>query len=287
MKQLQLRQIITIPIIVGLMISMGINGYHLIQGNPETVSLFMNFYNRTPTADLPGYSMALLMLTGVLQIASALLLIGSIVKGEWQLDNDRATLLCWGLFVGATAITLYGLGVRLISNHQAAANLFYYLGAIYLVLWFVESRSHKPSEHTLLDHIKLLPIIITMIYTMGQPGWQKLINTSEVMGHYVHMFDGSILAQMPGGIPPFIYILGVLEAAVAILLIIALVKREFVAGRKPTFLYLGMLVSATTFVMLAFGLSVLVNFPGATNLIFYSIVTLGLWLYIARGREAV
>lgn len=120
---------------------------------------------------------------------------------------------------------------------------------------------------------------------MGQPGWNKLFNTSEVMGNYVRMFQESFLASLPGGIPPFIYLLGVCEVAVPLLMLMALVRREFLPLQNRTFLSWAMLVSMTTFIMLAFGLSVLVNYPGATNLIFYAIISLGLWLYMNPLEE--
>ena len=120
---------------------------------------------------------------------------------------------------------------------------------------------------------------------MGQPGFQKLFNSSKVMGQYVSMFQDSFLAQLPGGIPPFIYLLGLLEFSVPLLLLVSAVKREWLPSRPQTFFSWAMLISITTFIMLAFGLGVLLNFPGSTNLIFYAIISLGFYTYTQANKE--
>lgn len=284
MKKIQVKQIIALPIIVGLMISMGINGFFLVQGKAEIVNLFMNFYNGRPVSEFPSYTTMVLILSGALQLFGLFLLITSLIKREF-LPENRATFLKWGTLMGAFSWSLYGFVLRMISNHSGAANLFFFLGMIYLFLWFVEKREKVEVRNSIFDHIKLLPIIFTMTYTMGQPGYNKLFQTADVMGFYVTMFQDSFLAKLPGGIPPFIYLLGILEIAVPILLLIGLVRCEFIASRPKTFLGWGMIVGISTFIMLSFGMSILLNFPGATNLVFYAIVSLGFWLYTNQGIQ--
>lgn len=284
MIKLQVKQIVILPILVGLMISMGINGYLMVQGQDAYVNLFMNFYSNRPVSEIPDYATPILVCAGALQLAALLLLLAALVRREF-LSEAKNTCLKWSLLLEASAIAGYGFLLRMVSNHAGAANLFFFLGLVYLVLWVVEKRANNQTHNTVFEKVKLLPIILTMCYTMGQPGWNKLFNTSEVMGNYVRMFQESFLASLPGGIPPFIYLLGVCEVAVPLLMLMALVRREFLPLQNRTFLSWAMLVSMTTFIMLAFGLSVLVNYPGATNLIFYAIISLGLWLYMNPLEE--
>lgn len=269
-------KLIVVPIVVGLILTMLINGIALISGGSEAVGMFMNFYNRAKIENLPLYSTPTLLIVSVLQIASALLLVVSLIKREFIFSKETNNLK-WGVFIGILSVVLYGFAVRMISNHQAAANLFFYTGLLYLLLWYIEKNSS--SAQSLFEKIKTLPIFFTLFYTMGQPGIQKLFNAVQVIPRYEAMFKDSFLVQLPGGISPFIYILGILEIAVPILLAIGIVKFEFLPTKNKVFLSLAILVSALTFIMLSFGLTVLINYPGATNLIFYAIFCLFFYEY--------
>lgn len=284
MNKVSVAKFITLPVIVGLVLSMGINGFYLIQGDAEVVSAYMNFYNRQPVTELPSYATCTLVVTGVLQLIAAFALVVSAVRREFMLEG-KAPFLKWGILAGIVGLLLYGFATRMISNHQAAANLFFYTGLLYFFLWYVERATRGAEGLRLFGAVKVLPIIFMMGYTMGQPGFQKIFNTDAVMGGYVRMFDGSFLAALPGGIPPFIYLLGVLEIVVPVLLLVSVVRREFLPSSGGTMFFdLAMLVSITTFVMLSFGLGVLLNFPGATNLVFYALFTLGMYAYVQASR---
>lgn len=285
MNKLQIQSIISIPVTIGLIFSTGFFGFQLVQGDATIVSTFMNFYNRQPVEVFPSFVTPVLMFTGFLMLVSAVLLTGALFKREFCL-NKEANLLKWGVFSAIFSFTLYGFAVRMISNHQAAANLFFYVGILYFFLWFIEKETREFQKNTFFNQVKLLPIFLMMLYTMGQPGFQKLFNTSKVMGNYTAMFQDSFLAQMPGGIPPFIYLLGILEFAVPILILVSLAKREFLSSQPKPFFNWAMFVSVTTFIMLAFGLAVLLNFPGSTNLIFYAVISLGFYVY-AKSSQTI
>lgn len=282
MDKLKVSNFITLPIAVGLIISMAINGIQLVQGNPEIIAKFMNFYSRDIQIDFPFYSNAVMVLTGALQLLTALLLAISLVRFEF-LPDKKSTFFKWGIFMGILSLMTYGFAVRMISNHQAAANMFFYMAFLYFLLRYVEKNSI--SEESVFDKIKLLPIFVTLIYTMGQPGFQKIFNPSAVIPNYVQMFDGSILSQMPGGIPPFIYFLGAMELSVPIILLVSLLKLEFLKDSKCLF-SIASFIAIATFIMLNFGLSILINYPGATNLIFYAISTLWLYYYVVLQKKS-
>lgn len=282
MDKLKVSNFITLPIAVGLIISMTINGIQLVQGNPEIIAKFMNFYSRDVQIDFPFYSNAVMVLTGALQLLTALILAIALVRFEF-LPDKKSTFFKWGIFMGILSLMTYGFAVRMISNHQAAANLFFYMAFLYFLLRYVEKNSI--SAESVFDKIKLLPIFVTLIYTMGQPGFQKIFNPSAVIPNYVQMFDGSILSQMPGGIPPFIYFLGAMELSVPIILLLSLLKLEFLKDSKCLF-SIASFIAIATFIMLNFGLSILINYPGATNLIFYAISTLWLYYYVILQKKS-
>lgn len=281
---MNVRKIIIVPIIFGLIFTMGFNGFLLILGKTEIIGSFMNFYNRATVDSFPTYTVIALVLSGICQLLAALLFIAALFKTEFLLIREAKTVK-WGILAAIFSLTLYGFAVRMISNHQAAANIFFYEGFLYFFLWYVERQTAAVSHHNIFEKIKLLPIFLTMFYTMGQPGYNKLFNTSEVMGGYVNMFKDTFLAQLPGGIPLFIYILGVFELAVAVLILCSLLKREFLPEYDKTIFDIAMLVTITTFIMLAFGLNILMNYPGTTNLVFYAVVSLGFYGY--AGSMAV
>ncbi|WP_312313829.1 hypothetical protein [Empedobacter brevis] len=285
MNNLMIKRVMMLPIGAGLIFTMMMNGWELLTATEEIHLAYLNNYNRTMVKDFPAYFTILLYLTAILQLVAAVFLIISLSKREF-LENRNASFFKWGLFFSILSVTLYGLMVRLLSNHTAAANLYFYVGLLYFCLWYVEHRESKVNSEVFIK-IKILPIYFMLFYTMGFPGWQKIMNSVEVMGRYTDLFHDSFLSNLPGGIEPFIYLLGVLELSVAIMLILSLIKREFLLSKSTQFLDLSLLVSVATFIMLSFGLGFIFNYPGATNLVFYAIFTLGLYAYISETRKQI
>lgn len=273
-----------LPITAGLIITMLINGMALLTGGHEMSTAFMNFYNKKATGGFPAYSTFVMLAVAVVQLASTLLLVWALVKRFLQGDRSGAPLK-WGIWLALVSVVLYGFATRMISNHQAAANLFYYTGLLYVLLWYVERQSTGRVQ--CFEQVKLLPMFFTLLYTMGQPGIQKLFFAGEVVPKYVMMFKDSFLAQLPGGIPPFIYMLGVFETLVAVLIVVSLVRLEFLPTRPKTTLSLALLLGSLTFVMLCFGLSILLNYPGATNLVFYAMFCLFFYIYAVKDTHGV
>lgn len=272
----------TFPVFIALIFTMFINGQNLIFGGKLALLKYLNIYNSIPADAYPAYFEILFYIIGVLQLGAALMLCYALVKREYLL-NRSSSFLKWGILLSIISIMLFGFMVRIVSNHGGAANLYFYLSILYFLLWYTEQRSSENGS-TLFNKIKLLPIYATVFYTMGFPGWQKIANTSDVMGKYVSMFSGTFLAKLPGGVEPFIYLLGSLEIAVPVLLIISIVKKELSLKKYPVFFNIALLISISTFTMLAFGLSILINYPGATNLVFYTMLTFWLYTYVSATQ---
>lgn len=277
LKALNSHSVIILPIYVGLIFTMFINGWTLLTGDNSIHLEYLNIYNRTPLSGYPDYYTIVFYTIAVLQLIVPFLLLFSLFKKELS-KKGNANYFKWAILVAILSVTLYGYMVRVSSNHGGAATLFFYAVLLYFLLWLMEKRDININSN-LFNSIKTLPIYFMLFYTMGFPGWQKLINSTEVMGKYSKMFNDSFLSKLPGGIEPFIYFVGILEILVPILLVISLAKKEFQKQASSIFLNFALLVSISTFVMLSFGLSVILNYPGATNLVFYGIFTLGLYYY--------
>ncbi|PIF47519.1 hypothetical protein CLU96_4577 [Chryseobacterium sp. 52] len=283
MTALKQNKFITFPIYIGLIFTLFINGWNLLLGEKLIFLKYLNIYNITPIESYPSYFEILLQLTGIAQLLASLTIFFALVRKEF-FPNHPSFILKYGVLLAIFSITLFGFMVRISSNHGGAANLYFYMVLLYFLLWYIEKQSSDNNQN-IFNNIKLLPIYFSVFYTMGFPGWQKIINPYEVMGKYIKMFDGSFLSKLPGGTQPLIYFLGAMETAVVVLLIVSLVKREFLYRIECTFLNFALLISMITFVMLSFGLGILTNYPGSTNLIFYAILTLGLYAYISYTSQ--
>lgn len=277
LKALNSHSVIILPIYVGLIFTMFINGWTLLTGDNSIHLEYLNIYNRTPLSGYPDYYTIVFYTIAVLQLIVPFLLLFSLFKKELS-KKGNANYFKWAILAAILSVTLYGYMVRVSSNHGGAATLFFYAVLLYFLLWLMEKRDININSN-LFNSIKTLPIYFMLFYTMGFPGWQKLINSTEVMGKYSKMFNDSFLSKLPGGIEPFIYFVGILEILVPVLLVISFAKKEFQKQTSSIFLNFALLVSISTFVMLSFGLSVILNYPGATNLVFYGIFTLGLYYY--------
>lgn len=285
MNNLTIKKVIMIPIGIGLIFTMMMNGWALLTDSEEIHLTYLNNYNRTTVKDFPAYFAILFYLIAILQLMTAVFLIISLLQREF-LENKNTKFFKWGLFFSILSVTFYGFMVRLLSNHTAAANLYFYAGLLYFCLWYIEHRKNNVNSGLFMK-VKILPVYFMLFYTMGFPGWQKMANSTEVMGRYTDLFYDSFLSKIPGGIEPFIYLLGVLELSVAVILIISLIKGEFLLDKSTQFLDLSLLISVCTFIMLSFGLGFIFNYPGATNLVFYAIFTLGFYAYISETRKQV
>jgi hypothetical protein len=106
----------------------------------------------------------------------------------------------------------------------------------------------------------------------------------EVGGVWVvtgsHVGRGPVAAGDPGGFPGSGRVAGVLEVAVAIILVASLVLLELLPKRRKPLLKLGLGVSAVTFMMLAVGQRITSQFDGAASLFFYFGATMATLLVV-------
>ncbi|MDO4715331.1 MAG: hypothetical protein Q4A44_03520 [Bacteroidales bacterium] len=282
MRAVKLMEWAIVPILAVLILSTLINGATLLYGGTDAIIKFLSFYGKEPLTYVPDYIQITTLAFGFSFVVAAVLLIIALAKREF-LAHHATPFLRWGLLATIVGLTCYAFGVRMLANHQAAAQAYFYLVLVYGILWYVERRNVVVNS-VRWHAAKLLPIYLMLMITMGLPGFQKIFNAAGSMPMYVAMFEGSILAHLPGGVAPLVYVLGVAELAICVLMLVGLVRGELSPKSPKPFLLWGLGLALITFVMLLFGLSILLNFPGATGLVFYAILTFGLMLYV--GQEA-
>ena len=276
LKNISPRLFILIFIQIGLTFYMFLNGLTILIGGDSSHLQFLNYYNQEKITNYPSYYDNLFILMAILQILSASALLFSLIKNE-IIKSNTICILRWGIFFAIVSNAIYGFMVRLLSNHVASANMYFFVGLLYFFLLIVEKKKKNLPTFSIVN---TFPIYFVLFYTMGFPAWQKLINPDEIMNKYVLLFKNSFLSKLPGGIEPFIYFIGFIELLVPVVLIFSLIKGEFLLKKVPRYLTLALFVTTCTFIFLCFGLSVISVYQGATSLIFYSIFTLLIYAYI-------
>lgn len=277
MTQTQIKSIFLVPLLIGLIFLYGFNAIMVLFDSNYTIQLFLDL--EVEKAGTVGFLGVMCIYTSALiALFSISFIIVGLLKKEFIPHSKSSTFLVWGVFSAITSMVLYGLSVNLVGNHSLAAKLFFFSMLLFMLIWYIESNT--PAKCSFFDKVKLLPIYLLLIYTMGLPGFKKLFHSSTVMGSYVEMFGGSILSKLPGGVPPLIYLLGALEIIVALLLIISIIRIEFTPNKDRIYLRYGLFVMVTTFIMLSFGMVTLLNFQKALELLMYAIFTTFFYAYI-------
>ena len=124
----------------------------------------------------------------------------------------------------------------------------------------------------------ILSIQLTLAYLWVLSGWPKLTN-HEYIQSFEKQFASTFFADLPGGMLPQVYFLGVLELAAGALGLLSIFRGEW---NLKSFWWLKICLglSALTFVFLGFGLRVLNNYDGTANIFFYLSGTVLFSLYV-------
>lgn len=272
MKSINLSRWILAPVFLALIYSLFYLGSVILIGDSSEISskfLFMK-EGKPLMVNMSLIYDVLLPIVGLLALVSSIFLILGLIKKEFIFSN-KSQFIQWGIFFSILSIAVYGIGVRIISDHILAATLFFFTSILFLLLKLVQY--HSVDRGRVLKSLQWLPIMLMIIYTMGFTGYQKIFNSDLVIPNYEKMFANTVFAQIPSGIPILIYILGIFELAAAILALISLVKGEFLSTSSKTFLRWSLFVTVSTFFQLSIGLFTIINIPGAVNLLLYAIFT--------------
>jgi len=126
------------------------------------------------------------------------------------------------------------------------------------------------------EKVKLLPIYLLVIITMGFAGVGKLIGNG-VPEWFTGAFGATFLAKVPGLTISY-YSIALLETACAALAVFSLCKQEFQPKSRKPWLKWSLFLTALSFVQLGFGQRLLADHNAAASLFFYfagTIVMLG------------
>ncbi|MDR2275793.1 MAG: hypothetical protein LBF27_33100 [Sphingobacterium sp.] len=254
------------------------HGYGLTFGESAHLDDYLNFLSKQQKGSSTYPFWLALKCVGVLSFFAASLFFISLVKKEHFNGSNQYTVMRYAIFIAILSIALFGAIVRIHSNQQGAANLFFFTTLLYMLLFHLNNQASQSL--LVLKDIYLLPWYAVLIYTMGVPGWAKIFGGESFRIRYIEMFESSFISSLPGGTSMTIILIGIFELVVPILLLVSLIRGEFLQRRPKLWLTLAMTIIISTFSILCLGLSILLNFAGSSNLVFYSIFTLMMFLCI-------
>lgn len=116
----------TVPFYILLVMTFGLAGLDKLLGG-KVPSWFLEQFKGTIIDAFPGALEISFVMIALLEIATALVLIGGLVKKEFLLKaaNDKH-LLGYGIILSQVTFIVLGFGQRLTHNFDVAGSLFFY-----------------------------------------------------------------------------------------------------------------------------------------------------------------
>ncbi len=151
-----------------------------------------------------------------------------------------------------------------------------------------DDKPHKEfaivGQGSLFDGIAYWVTVIGIYLMVGglmfYSGKEKLFDDNgNAPSAIQQQFQGSFLAKVPG-VDAAWTILGILEFGVALLLILSLIRLEFLPHRTKMFMQLALAVALLTFACLAFGQTATKQFSGVASLYQYFGATVVIMLLV-------
>ncbi|OYZ13610.1 MAG: hypothetical protein B7Y39_17150 [Bdellovibrio sp. 28-41-41] len=122
--------------------------------------------------------------------------------------------------------------------------------------------------------MKTIPFYLLLVMTFGLAGLDKIIG-AKIPSWFLEQFKGSLLDLFPGSMEFSFVAIALLEIATAAVLIVGLLKKEFllkVANDKRLLQY-GVVLAQVTFIALGFGQRLTHKYDAAGALFFYAALT--------------
>ncbi len=122
--------------------------------------------------------------------------------------------------------------------------------------------------------MKTIPFYLLLVMTFGLAGIDKIIG-GKIPGWFLEQFKGSWLDLFPGSMEISFVMIALLEIATAAVLIIGLVKKEFLlkVANDKRLLQFGVALAQVTFIALGFGQRLTHKFDAAGSLFFCAALT--------------
>ncbi|MBI3549230.1 MAG: hypothetical protein HY078_09340 [Elusimicrobia bacterium] len=93
-------------------------------------------------AKFPGIPAAFYQIA-LLELAAGILFVVSLFRGEF-LERRSKSILQWALWLSTGIFVMLGFGMRVISEHKGAADLYFYAGAT--VAFWIFVRQSEPAR---------------------------------------------------------------------------------------------------------------------------------------------
>ena len=137
-----------LPIYAVLFYTMGLPGWAKIFAHEQVLTTYTPMFANTFIDTIFGTSLMVYLL-GIMEVLAVIFLIPSLAKLEFLHDKPKVWLKA-ALFTTLVTFVSLGFGLRLIRNHNGAANLFYYFGVtffFYCWLVYLERQTAREACH--------------------------------------------------------------------------------------------------------------------------------------------
>ena len=131
-------------------------------------------------------------------------------------------------------------------------------------------------------HLRYAAIYLMFGLTMGLSSIEKLSGSAP--DWFQDQFGSTLVASFPG-LEVSWRLAGLLEIAVAVLIIVSIARLEFLPGRPKPWLKMSLGVAALTFMMLAVGQRISSEFAGAASLFFYFGATMATLIVVLHDER--
>lgn len=136
---------INLPLYLMLFYTMGLPGYAKLFNAPTVLPRYEKMFSGSLIAQMPGGTAAMIQLMGILELIVALLILISLLKGEFKLYASK-TYLRSALFLAIVTFSMLCFGLLVINNYQGALNLVFYAVFTFLLLLLTYKWSHETQR---------------------------------------------------------------------------------------------------------------------------------------------
>lgn len=140
LDSLWLKRLRLLPIYSVFLYTWIITGFSKLFG-PGVAPSFQEKFGETFLAAVPGLTIAFYQIA-IFEVIAGVLFLVSLFRLEFLLERPKA-FLGWGLWMSMVNFAMLGFGLRLIGEHDGAANLFFYFGATAAITVYVEVFSQE------------------------------------------------------------------------------------------------------------------------------------------------
>lgn len=131
-----LNNLCLLPLYLLLLYTMGLPGWAKIFGGTEVTAKYNDMFKDTFIALLPGGTPMMILVLGILELLVPLLLLVSLLKGEFRKSAEKKWL-SWSLVLTVLTFTMLCFGLTILFNFAGSVNLaFYALFTFFILIEF-------------------------------------------------------------------------------------------------------------------------------------------------------